>query len=138
MVSEPLAAATRASITLPHSERPLFIGKHLLAQAQNAKTLPTATSACPACTGGCTVGSSASNTNTTTPAAASSASLSTGAIVGIALGSAAGLALIVGGAAWACYAARRSADVAKVAQPPAGAKVLYDTGDLPSKSTATR
>ena len=27
------------------SERPLFIGKHLLAQAQNAKTLPTATSA---------------------------------------------------------------------------------------------
>jgi hypothetical protein len=44
-VSEPLAAATRASITLPPSERPLFIGKHLLAQAQNAETLPTATSA---------------------------------------------------------------------------------------------
>ncbi len=35
-VSEPLAAATRASITLPHSERPLFIGKHLLVQVQNA------------------------------------------------------------------------------------------------------
>ncbi len=44
-LSEPLAAATRASITLPPSERPLFIGKHLLAQAQNAETLPTATSA---------------------------------------------------------------------------------------------
>eukprot|EP00900_Chrysochromulina_parva_P001866 jgi/Chrpa1/11680/Chrysochromulina_OHIO_Genome00022100-RA len=44
-VAEPLAAATRASITLPPSERPLFIGKHLLAQAQNAETLPTATSA---------------------------------------------------------------------------------------------
>ena len=44
-VSEPLAAATRASITLPHAERPLFIGKHLLVQVQNAETLPTATSA---------------------------------------------------------------------------------------------
>ena len=44
-LTEPLTAATRASITLPPSERPLFIGKHLLAQAQNAKTLPTATSA---------------------------------------------------------------------------------------------
>ena len=44
-VSEPLAAATRASITLPPSERPLFIGKHLLVQVQNAETLPTATSA---------------------------------------------------------------------------------------------
>ena len=42
-LTEPLTAATRASITLPPSERPLFIGKHLLAQAQNAKTLPTAT-----------------------------------------------------------------------------------------------
>ena len=44
-LTEALTAATRASITLPPSERPLFIGKHLLAQAQNAKTLPTATSA---------------------------------------------------------------------------------------------
>ena len=42
-LTEPLTAATRASITLPPSERPLFIGKHLLAQAQNAKTLPTPT-----------------------------------------------------------------------------------------------
>jgi len=119
---------------------PIFQGFNSITNAMetNAAMLPTATSACPACTGGCTVGSSASNTNTTTPAA-SSASLSTGAIVGIALGSAAGLALIVGGAAWACYAARRSADVAKVAQPPTSAKVLYDTGDdLPSKYTATR
>jgi hypothetical protein len=44
-LTEALTAATRASITLPPSERPLFIGKHLLAQAQNAKTLPTVTSA---------------------------------------------------------------------------------------------
>ena len=44
-LSEPLSAAVRASITLPPAERPLFVGKHLLAQAQNVKTLPTATSA---------------------------------------------------------------------------------------------
>ena len=85
----------------------------------HAAMFPAATSACPACTGACTVGSSNSNTNTTTPAAAS-ASLSTGAIVGIAIGSAAGLALIIGAAAWACYATRRSTGVAKVAaaRPP--------------------
>ena len=87
----------------------------------NAVMLPTATAACPACTGACTAGSS------------SSAALSTGAIVGIALGAAAGLALIVGGAAWACYAARRSADVAKVSQPPEGVgsapRAPYGVGD---------
>ena len=44
-LSEPLSAAVRASITLPPAERPLFVGKHLLAQAQNVKTLPTASSA---------------------------------------------------------------------------------------------
>jgi len=44
-LTEALTAATRASITLPHSERPLFIGKHLLVQVQNAETLATATSA---------------------------------------------------------------------------------------------
>ena len=88
----------------------------------NAVMLPTATAACPACTGACTAGSS------------SSAALSTGAIVGIALGAAAGLALIVGGAAWACYAARRSADVAKVSLPPKGVdgsapRAPYGVGD---------
>ena len=43
-LSEPLSTAVRASIALPPAERPLFVGRHLLAQAEKA-TPPTAAAA---------------------------------------------------------------------------------------------